>query len=106
MQVGSFAEMPADLRTLSAARLNLDAIVEEQGAAVSRTDDERGKTPLYVFLASNFLKRATAGEGVGGSLQTLWGLALVELIYALLKGEVDDDEIRPKVVSLVRKTIS
>lgn len=59
-----------------------------------------------IFSRIKLLQRAVAGEGVSGSMQRLFGLTLVELIYQFLRSQVNEDEIRPKIVSLVRETIS
>jgi hypothetical protein len=52
------------------------------------------------------LEEAVGGEGVGGAVQFLLAKATTELAYQLLRGEVDDDELRPKIVSMVRQTFS
>ena len=50
--------------------------------------------------------RVVVGERVGGSAQELFAGVTIELIYQLLRGEVDEADIGPKVVSIVRKTLS
>lgn len=39
-------------------------------------------------------------------MQRLFALTMVELIYQFLRGQVNEEEIRPKIVSLVGETIS
>jgi tetratricopeptide (TPR) repeat protein len=106
LQVASYEEMPADLREVSQRMFRIEQLLTEQGSAVTRTDDFSGETPTMVFLASDFLANAVAGGGVSGSMQTLLGLTMIELVYQCFKGQVDEEEIRPKIVSLIRRTLS
>jgi hypothetical protein len=62
--------------------------------------------PTLVFLSAAFLDAIEFGEGRGGSLQALFGFTLIELTHQLLRGNIDEEEIRPKVISLVRETLS
>jgi hypothetical protein len=98
--------MPDDLRTLANQTLNLREALEKNGCAVTRPTQFDGPSPTFVFLGSTFFPGISFGEGRGGSLQTLFGFTLVELTFQLLQGQVEMDAIRPKVVSLVRRTIS
>lgn len=106
VHVARFDQMPDGVREMAVKMFNLESLLDDQGSAVTRTTDFSGETPMMVFLHPDFLARTRAGEGRGGSLQYLFGLAMVELVFLLLRGQVDHDEIRPKVVSLVRKTLS
>lgn len=105
LQVANFEEMPQDIREISTQRFDLAGTLAQQACAVSRTDDFSGETPTFVFLDRTFLEKATVGEGVGGSMQTLFGFTLIEIIYRCFRGQVYHEEIRPKIVSLVRQTI-
>ncbi|CAM3303275.1 DUF4062 domain-containing protein [Thalassospira profundimaris] len=105
VQIASYDEMPRDIQKMANEMFDLEKRVAEDDVVVSRTEDF-GRTPTMIFLGSNFLQRAVAGEGVSGSMQRLFGLTLVELIYQFLRSQVNEDEIRPKIVSLVRETIS
>ena len=104
IQIGTFNEMPDDLRQMASQTLGIDKILADQSVTVSRPTDFKENSPTFVFLGSSFLSDISMG-GVGGSnsLQLLFGLTLIELTYQLLRGEVDIDTIRPKVVSLVRR---
>lgn len=105
LQVADFSFMAEDLKKTVTRLFDMPTLLEEQSCAVTRTDDF-GSTPVFAFLHPEFLARASAGEGASGSMQTFLGLTLVELIYQFFKGEVNHNEIRPKIVSLVRETIS
>lgn len=106
VQVWSYEAMPADFRETADRTIGTDKILAEQSCAVTRPTSFVEGTPTFVVLAPRFLEEVMFGEGIGGSLHLLFGLTLVELVFQLLRGEVDIDEIRPKVVSLVRKTLS
>lgn len=106
IQVASFDQAPDDVRSTCIELFHIDETLEKQTVAVTRTDDYSGRTPMVIFLGSDFLARMMAGEGMGGSLQYLLGFSLVELVRMLLAGEVDEEEIRPKLVSMVKETIS
>lgn len=93
-------QMPEDIRLMANETLNFEA------CAVTRPSHFDERVPTCVFLNSAFRSGISFGEGRGGSLQTLFGLTLVELTFQLLRGQVEMDAIRPKVVSLVRRTIS
>jgi hypothetical protein len=104
IQIGAFNEMPNDLRQMASLTLGLDEVLANQSVTVSRPTDFNENSPTFVFLGSSFLGDISMGSvGGGNSLQLLFGLTLVEITYQLLRGEVDIDTIRPKVVSLVRR---
>lgn len=105
VQIADYSLMAEDLKETTTRLFDLPRVLDEQSAAATRTDDF-GSAPVFVFLHPDFLQRASAGEGVSGSMQSFLGLTLVELLYQFFKGEVNHDEIRPKIVSLVRETIS
>lgn len=106
LQIASYDAMPEDLERMLNEMFDLKNRLAEDDVIVSRTKEFGGPTPTMIFLGNNFLPKAVAGEGVSGSMQRLFGLTLVELIYQFLRGQVDEGEIRPKIVSLVRETIS
>jgi hypothetical protein len=98
--------MPDDIREMAVRMFDIEKMLDEQSSAVTRTTDFSGATPMMAFLHPEFLERTRVGEGTGGSLQLLFGLAMIELVFLMLRGQVDHDAIRPKVVSLVRRTLS
>jgi len=106
IQVVSFDDVPSDIREMAVRMFEIDQLLEDQSVAVTRTEDFGGSTPTFVFLHADFLERARAGEGINGSLQMLFALTMIELVFQLLRGEVGHEQIRPKVVSLVRRTLS
>jgi tetratricopeptide (TPR) repeat protein len=104
--LASFDEMPDDIKEMSTRILDLEKRLEEEDVCIGRSNQFGGPTPTIVFIGKNFLVRAVAGEGIGGSMQHLFAFSLLELIYQCFKGQVDEREINPKIVSIVRKTLS
>jgi hypothetical protein len=105
IQVSSYAAMPEDLQS-SVNKLGATEMLSEQQVVVTRPTAFDSSSPTFVVLGKEFLARTLVGEGVGGSVQFLLGLATTELVYQLLRGEVDEEDIRPKIVSMVRRTLS
>ncbi|MGN6149246.1 MAG: hypothetical protein ACTHPD_11950, partial [Rhizomicrobium sp.] len=79
--------------------------VRNRSVAVSRPVDFSDSAMTNVFLGKTFLDELTLGGDIAGSLQMLLALTLVEIVFELLKGSVDEETIRPKVLSLIRRTI-
>jgi tetratricopeptide (TPR) repeat protein len=102
IQIGSFDAMPEDFREIASQTLDLTHILDKQSCVVSRPTNFRENSPTCVFLGSSFLKDVSFGDISGSALQLLFGLTLTEVTFQLLHGEVEIDEIRPKIVSLVR----
>jgi hypothetical protein len=106
VQICTYKEMPKSLREISDATLGTGEILRHQPCAVTRPTAFSEKSPTFIVLADTFLDGVGFGEGRGGSLQMLFGTTLIEIVFQMLRGEVDTDEIAPKVASLVRRTIS
>lgn len=104
IQVASYEEMPADLRRAISPDVDLRTALEDQTSAVSRPVNFNGSIPTVVFLSPSFLEKVSFGEERGASLQLLFGLTLMEIAFQLLRGEVEADTLKPKLLSLVRKT--
>ncbi len=68
--------------------------------------DDDSAVPTSVFLSKDYMIGLTVGAGRGGSFQALVGLTLNEVVYRLLRGTVDLETLRPKLVRLVRRSIS
>ncbi len=81
--------------------------VEDQVCVVTRpTDPSDRNVPTIVICREDIASRWVAGRRGGGSMQTLIGMSLNEIAYRLFGGEVDLESLRPKIVGLVRKTMS
>jgi len=106
VNVASFEEFPDDMKEMARGIGNVDQLLEDQAVLVTRTEDFSGGTPAIVLLHPEFLARASTGIGVSGSLQVLFALTLTEMLFVMLEGEVDEELLRPKVISLVGQTLS
>jgi len=102
--IGHIDHLPADVRK-SVESLGVTETLRKQPVAVTRPTNFNENMPTWVNLSPTFNEEIIFGEGKGGSLQMLFGLTLTELTFQLLKGQVESETIRPKVVSLVRRTI-
>ena len=95
--------MPEDIKTLVLP--HLDGVPCYVAPLTSGADDDSA-IPTNVFLANDFMGGLSVEAGRGGSLQALLGFTLNEIIYRLLRGTVDPETLRPKLVKLVRRSIS
>ncbi len=100
--VGNVEAAPEDIKKYLLPSL------KEQTCAVSTptrpTTDL--SVPTYVFCRSDIAEQWHAGSGRASSMQLLLGLALREIVYRLFRGEVELDTLHPKVIQVVRKTVS
>ncbi len=103
LQVASFDRMPEEMRTLASELIGLAEMLSTQACAVSRPSNFTDTSPTFVFLASDFLEQVSVRNEGGSALEQLLGLTLTELTFQLLRGQVEMDAIRPKIVSLVRR---
>ncbi len=106
IHIGHIDHMSEDVQRLADQNLGLSETLTEQACVVTRPSDFGQSFPTVVFLSSKFFHGIVFGEGRGGALQMLFGLTLVELTFQLLRGQVEMEVIRPKVISLVRRTLS
>ena len=99
--VSSVAEMPEDIRAFVMPHL------EDQPCAVTRPGDMKDDTvPTFVTCRDDIGDQWGVGEGKGSALQIILGMTMLELVYTLLHGEIELDTLRPKIVSIVRQTVS
>jgi hypothetical protein len=81
--------------------------IEDQECAVTRPSDPfDNNAPTIVICREDIANRWTAGKRGGGSMQVLIGLTLIEIAYRIFRGEVDLESLHPKIVGLVRQTMS
>ncbi len=62
--------------------------------------------PMMIICANDILSRMRAGYGRGSGLQLLLGTTLLELMMHLLKGDIEEEVLRPKLVEVVRQTVT
>lgn len=104
ISVFSFDRAPSDLQEMLKAQGVLE-MLEGGGCSVTRPVDFEDMTPTIITIAPDFLEHINLGVPPAGAFQKLFAPTAIELIYQLLKGQVDLDAIRPKVISIVRKTV-
>ncbi|QCP49039.1 DUF4062 domain-containing protein [Trinickia violacea] len=103
IQVASIDAMPTDIRKVADDAVSLEEILSRQVCVASRRLGFEKNVPTYVFLASDFLEQVSVfGEG-GHALELLLGLTLTEVVFQMLRGQVEMEAISPKIVSLLRK---
>ena len=101
ISLGSYAEMPNDLQEILAPHL------DDTFCAVTRPSDiADDQLPTFVCCREDIGDEWGVSSGKGGSLQVLLGYTILEIIYAMLHGEVELETLKPKIVSVVRETIS
>jgi hypothetical protein len=105
IRIGHIDHFPEEIRRMADSALGLTETLRKQACAITRPSDVENTYPTWVVLSPAFNEEILFGEGRGGSLQVLFGFTLIEITFQLLRGQVDIETIRPKVVSLVRKTI-
>lgn len=59
-----------------------------------------------VFLHPEFLDRVVAGTGTAGALQYLFAKTPSEILHQCFEGQIDEGQIFPKMLRLVKDTIS
>jgi len=102
--IGHIDHFPDDVRK-SIESLGITETLQNAQVAVTRPSHFDKGVPTWVVLSPTFNEKIIFGKGTGGSLQMLFGQVLTELTFQLLGKEVESETIRPKVVSLVRRTI-
>lgn len=106
-------ELEISVTDVSSAPIDIQDIIRgpmgtspcQSSRPVSIADDDP-TIPTYIFLNGDIFADMTVGEGRGGALQILIGLTAFEAAYRLLNGQVDAETLRPKLVRLVRNSIS
>jgi tetratricopeptide (TPR) repeat protein len=81
--------------------------IEDEVCVVTRpTALAAQNVPTIVICREDIASNWKAGKRDGGSMQMLIGLTLTEIVYRLFEREVALESLRPKIVELVRKTMS
>jgi tetratricopeptide (TPR) repeat protein len=79
----------------------------EDACSVTRATDPKSDdgTPIIVITRDDITSEWLVGEGRGNSGQLLFAKFLVELVYHLFAGEIELENLYPKIMLLVKKTI-
>jgi tetratricopeptide (TPR) repeat protein len=73
---------------------------------VTRPSMPATDSPTFVVCREDIGKQWRAGTGSASAVQGLLGEVLIEVVYQFLRGEVDIDVIKPKVIEILGKTLS
>jgi tetratricopeptide (TPR) repeat protein len=103
VEVASIDEMPSEVRELAGKAVALDQVLSTQACVATRPSGFTRTSPTFVFLASDFIEQVSVLREGGHALELLLALTLTELAFQLLRGQVEMEAIRPKIVSLVRR---
>lgn len=78
-----------------------------QVCTVSRASNpaEEKQVPIVIICRDDISKHWEPGHRRASSLQIMFGLLLTELIFHLLKGAVDLESLRPKIIPIVAETV-
>ena len=76
-----------------------------KGCAVTRATDPGAGAPILVITSNSLTKDWIVGSGKANEGQELFANVLVELIYHLQAGVIELELLRPKVISVVKRTI-
>jgi len=102
IQIALFSEMPEDIRKMT-QEINSGNTIDDEYCTVTRPTRFNENSPTIVLLGSPFLQGVSFDSQGGDSLPLLFGLTLIEVTYQLLRGEVEMETIRSKVISLVHE---
>lgn len=96
--VGNIESMPQDMISYFPPDFTICAVTRPSEFAI---DD-----PTFVICREDIGKQWRAGTGSPSAVQGLLGEVLIEVVYQFLRGEVDIDVIKPKVIQILEKTLS
>jgi len=102
VSVVSLVELPEDIRAL------LPTTIGKESCAVTRPTFPAGDRPVptMVICRTDISDHWEAESGRGSAVQFLLGLTLVEIVFQLFRGEVEVPTLQPKIIDVIRKTIS
>jgi len=101
IHVCNIESMPSDMRPYFPPNFTTCAVTRP-----TQPPKEGGYVPTFVVCHEDIGRQWRAGTGSVSAVQLLLGETLVEVAYQLLKGDVDLDVLKPKIVGIVRKTVS
>jgi tetratricopeptide (TPR) repeat protein len=100
--VGSSVSVPSDV----APHVTPD-LVDSPFVVTRPTSFQADETiPTIVFFREGITKEWMPGSGKGSSMQGILATALLELVFQCFRGEIELEVLRPKVVNLMRHTVS
>lgn len=102
ISVGNERHIPESIRSF------LEPAMKESDSCVSRPTHpkEEQMLPTNVFFKDSIVDDWAPGSGKASKLQVLLGQTLLEVIFQLFGGEIDEDVLRPKLLRVIQETIS
>lgn len=97
--IGNVESMPHDIRESFPSEFRICAVTRP-------ADPKRYSMPTFVVCSQDIADQWESGTGSGSAAQVLLGEILIEASYQFLQGEVDLEVIKPKVINLMKRTIS
>ncbi|WP_321477204.1 hypothetical protein [uncultured Paludibaculum sp.] len=98
--IGSHRSMPRDV----AESLRIAEVKEP--CVVTRAEDPHHEVPIFIILKAGVTRDWMPGKGAASSMQMVMGTALGELISAMFHHEIELEVLMPKVLKVIRRTIS
>jgi hypothetical protein len=93
--------MPPDLRSYFKEDFTTCAVTRP-----TRPSKQDEHVPTFVVCHHDIGRQLQTGTGSGSAVQILLGTVLTEVVYQLLNGEVDLDVLKPKLMQILRQTVS
>jgi len=93
--------MPSDIRSYLPEDFTTCAVTRPARPSVAGE-----YVPTFVVCHHDIGRQWQTGTGSSSSVQALLGWVLIEVVYQLLNGEVDLDVLRPKILQVLRQTVS
>jgi len=102
ISVGNERHIPESIRSF------LQPAMKDADSCVSRPTNPREEQafPTNVFFRESMLDDWAPGTGRASKLQVLLGQTLLEVIFQMFGGEIDEEVLRPKLLNVIRETVS
>jgi len=102
ISVGNERYIPDSIRSF------LQSALKDSDSCVSRPTNPRDlkALPTNVFFKESVVDDWAPGSGSSSKLHILLGQTLLEVVYQLFGGEIDEEVLRPKLINVIRETIS
>ncbi|MDX6709854.1 MAG: hypothetical protein QOH96_870 [Blastocatellia bacterium] len=102
ISVGNERLIPVSIRSF------LEPTMKDADSCVSRPTNpkEEHALPTNVFFREAIVEDWAPGTGQASKLHVLLGQTLLEVIFQLFGGEIDDEVLRPKLLNVIRETVA
>lgn len=102
ISVGNERHIPDGIRSF------LEPSMKDSDSCVSRPTDlkQEQALPTNVFFRESIVDDWTPGTGKPSGLHILLGQTLLEVVYQLFGGGIDEEVLRPKLLNVIREIVS